>query len=469
VTLASPAVALALEDPDPRDPAGRLAALADPGSLVLTGGADGAIRGRARLDGAPAVLFATDPRIQGGALGAEGCDVVVAAYADALSAGLPVVGVWQCGGARLREGAIGLDGVGRVFAAMTRASGTVPQVSLVLGPAAGGAAYGPALTDVVVLAPDARLFVTGPDVVRSVTGETVDAEGLGGPAVHGRASGVAHVVTGHLDEALDRTRRIVALLSRPSAPFPAGRPRPDPGRHLPAARRRAYDVRPLVTDLLDGPGEELQAGWAPNIVTVLGRLHGRSVGVLASNPIRLAGCLDARASDKAARFVRLCDGLGVPLVVLVDVPGYLPGSGQERDGVVRRGAKLVHAFASARVPRVTLITRKAYGGAYIAMNSRSLGASAVLAWPGAEVDVMSPVAAVGVLHRRSLAGLAPAARAEREAELAAEHGAATGGLARAVADGLVDAVVEPAASRDALAAALAGARPDRGRHTNIPL
>ena len=322
--------------------------------------------------------------------------------------GVPIIGLWHSGGARLAEGVLSLHAVGQIFQAMTQASGKVPQISVVLGPAAGGAAYGPALTDIVILGPEGRIFVTGPDVVRSVTGEDVDMLRLGGPEPHGRRSGVVHVLTETEEEALDRARRS----PRCSAPRAACASRTstdiDLGAILPESKKRAYDVHPLVEAVLDeGTTQELHAKWAPNIVTALGRLGGRTVGVIANNPLRLGGCLDSLSAEKAARFVRMCDAFGVPLVVLVDVPGYLPGVGQEWDGVVRRGAKLLHAFAECVVPRVTLVTRKAYGGAYIAMNSRSLGATTVFAWPGAEVAVMGAVAAVRILHRRKLADVAP--------------------------------------------------------------
>ena len=228
-------------------------------------------------------------------------------------------------------------------------------------------------------------------------------------------------------------------------------------------------MHPLVNGLLDEPGLELHAKWAPNVVTSLGRLAGRTVGVIANNPMRLGGCLDATSAEKAARFVRMCDAFGVPLVVLVDVPGYLPGVGQEWDGVVRRGAKLLHAFAEASVPRVTLVTRKAYGGAYIAMNSRALGATRVFAWPTAEVAVMGAIAAVRILHRRRLAEVPEEHRHEVEAELAAQHEKVAGGLQRARDLGVVDEVVEPAQTRQALARAIADALPTRGAHGNIPL
>jgi acetyl-CoA/propionyl-CoA carboxylase carboxyl transferase subunit len=245
----------------------------------------------------------------------------------------------------------------------------------------------------------------------------------------------------------------------------------DLGGVLPENKRRAYDIRPVVARLLDEGSEsiELHPKWAPNITTTLGRLGGRTVGVIANNPMRLGGCLDSTSAEKAARFVRMCDSFGVPLVVVVDVPGYLPGVGQEHDGVVRRGAKLLHAFAEAVVPRVTLVTRKAYGGAYIAMNSRSLGATRVFAWPTAEIAVMGPVAAVRILHRRKLAAVPEEERHALEEQLAAEHEKIAGGLERAHDLGVIDEIIEPAKTRRAIAQAIAEATPARGSHSNIPL
>ncbi len=456
---------------DPRHPRQRLEALVDAGSFqAFTPDDDsGMLAGTGLIDGCPLVVFASDPTIQGGAMGAAGCDVVVRAYERALASGRPIVGLWHSGGARLREGVVSLHAVGRIFAAMTRASGKVPQISVVLGPAAGGAAYGPALTDVVVLGPEGRIFVTGPDVVRSVTGEDVDALRLGGPEPHGRRSGVVHVVTDSEAAALGEARRLAALLGDQGTVDVDLVTETDLGELLPDSPKRAYDVHPLVAKLLDEPGVELHAKWAPNVVTTLGRLGGRTVGVVANNPLRLGGCLDSASAEKAARFVRMCDSFGVPLVVVVDVPGYLPGVGQEWDGVVRRGAKLLHAFAEATVPRVTLVTRKAYGGAYIAMNSRALGATRVFAWPGAEVAVMGAVAAVRILHRRRLAEIPVAQRPQLENELAAEHELMAGGLQRAISIEVVDEVVEPARTRGALAQAIALAPPVRGEHGNIPL
>ncbi|WP_363326326.1 carboxyl transferase domain-containing protein [Haloactinopolyspora sp.] len=459
-------------DEDPRNPKHRLAALLDSGSLELISPDDhsGMLAATGTVHGTPVVAFCSDATVMGGAMGVDGCRVVVDAYERALTDGVPVIGLWHSGGARIPEGVLSLHAVGQIFEVMTRASGRIPQLSVVLGPAAGGAAYGPALTDVVILGPEGRVFVTGPDVVRSVTGENVDMLRLGGPEPHERRSGVVHVVSTTEREALDRARHLGSLLGDQGEVASADIVDVDLGAHLPESAKRAYDVHPIVTDLLDdGTGLELHPKWAPNITTTLGRFGGRTVGVIANNPLRLGGCLDSTSAEKAARFVRMCDAFGVPLVVVVDVPGYLPGVGQEWDGVVRRGAKLLHAFAEASVPRVTLVTRKAYGGAYIAMNSRALNATRVLAWPTAEVAVMGAVAAVRLLHRRKLAEIHPDQRAQVEAELAEEHQRIAGGLDRAVELGVVDEVIEPDATRTALARAIAEAPPSRGGHGNIPL
>ncbi len=482
--MASPALDLRTEAPDWRDPAVRLDALFDPGSVRPLAPQDnsGVYAVRGSVAGGRAVAFATDPQKMGGAMGSEGCRHIVDAIDTAVRERVPVVGLWHSGGARLAEGVEALDAVGQVFAAMVRASGRVPQISVVLGPAAGGAAYGPALTDIVIMGPAGRVFVTGPDVVRSVTGEHVDMERLGGPDTHGRRSGVVHVVATSDADALARSRALTELLARPGRVDVASLAPRDLGALLPDSPKRAYDVHPLIAGLLDDAEDgdtrgaaaaagpvELHARWAPNIVTSLGRLAGRTVGVIANNPLRLGGCLDSTSAEKAARFVRMCDAFGVPLVVLVDVPGYLPGVGQEWDGVVRRGAKLLHAFSEAVVPRVTLVTRKAYGGAYIAMNSRALGATAVYAWPDAEVAVMGASAAVGILHRKKLAAAPPGEREALHARLAAEHEKVAGGVNRAIEIGVVDAVVQPAETRRVLAEALAAAPAGRGAHGNIPL
>jgi acetyl-CoA/propionyl-CoA carboxylase carboxyl transferase subunit len=459
---------------DHRDPELRLRNLFDRGTLRLLAPRDdsGVLYARGEVDGTPAIAFATDGTRMGGAMGIEGCQQVVDAIDAAVRERVPVIGLWHSGGARLAEGVVALDGVGQVFAAMVRASGRVPQISVVLGPAAGGAAYGPALTDIVIMSKAGRIFVTGPEVVRSVTGEQVDMERLGGPEPHGRRSGVVHITTKDDETALLEARKLTTLLGHQGRLSPADAADGeghDLGAAMPAQANRAYDVKPVVKALLDEPGVELHAKWAPNVVTTLGRLAGRTVGVIANNPLRLGGCLDALSAEKAARFVRMCDSLGVPLVVLVDVPGYLPGLGQEWDGVVRRGAKLLHAFAEAVVPRVTLVTRKAYGGAYIAMNSRSLGATAVFAWPNAEVAVMGASAAVNILHRKKLAAAPHEQREALREQLIQQQIQVAGGVNRALEIGVVDDMIKPEDTRRRIAEALAAAPAARGAHGNIPL
>ncbi|MVA77474.1 acyl-CoA carboxylase subunit beta [Auraticoccus sp. F435] len=473
-TTAAPAPAAKAKLPreeDPRNPNFRLANLLDEGSVELITPDDdsGMLAATGTINGCRVVAFCSDPTVMGGAMGMDGCDVVVRAYERAMADRVPVIGIWHSGGARLAEGVLSLHAVGRIFHAMTTASGKIPQISIVLGFAAGGAAYGPALTDVVILAPEGRIFVTGPDVVRSVTGEDVDMLRLGGPDAHGRRSGVVHVVADDEADAMARGRLLTTLFASQGTVGEVADV--DLAEFMPDSARRAYDVHPLVDGLLDeGSSIELHARWAPNVSVVLGRFGGRTVGVVANNPLRLGGCLDSLSAEKAARFVRMCDTFGVPLLVLVDVPGYLPGVGQEWDGVVRRGAKLLHAFSESVVPRITLVTRKAYGGAYIAMNARSLGATKVLAWPGAEIAVMGPVAAIRVLHRRKLAQVPEDVRPQVEAELAAEHERIAGGVEKAVEIGVVDEIVTPDRTRTALAAALREAdHGQRGEHTNIPL
>jgi acetyl-CoA/propionyl-CoA carboxylase carboxyl transferase subunit len=431
----------------------------------------GAFTAYGHIEGCRVVAYCTDATVMGGAMGDAGCRYIAAAIDTAVREGIPVIGVWHSGGARLAEGVLALDAVGNVFAAMIHASGKVPQISVVVGPAAGGGAYGPALTDLVIMSQSGRVFVTGPDVVKSVTGENVDMESLGGIDTHGRRSGVVHVTTETEEEAIAAAREAVSLMADQQFFDTAriGAPQ-DLSKLLPDNPKRAYDVHPLVGGILDdGTFFELHAKWAPNIVTGLGRLTGRAVGVIANNPLRLGGCLDSPSAEKAARFVRMCDAFGIPLVVLVDVPGYLPGVGQEWDGIVRRGAKLLHAFGEAVVPRVTLVTRKSYGGAYIAMNSHSLGATRVFAWPSAEVAVMGATAAVGILHRKKLAAAEPGEREALHQKLAEEHERIAGGVGRAMEIGVVDEMLAPSDTRAAITKALADAPARRGSHGNIPL
>jgi acetyl-CoA/propionyl-CoA carboxylase carboxyl transferase subunit len=457
---------------DPRDPESRIARLLDGGKFeFLIPRTDcGMVAVTGDIKGNKVVVFASDATIKSGALGVEGSKVIVTAYKAAMGAQVPIIGIWHSGGARLSDGVASLDAFGEVFQSMISASGRIPQLSLVLGPTAGGGAYGPALTDIVVLSPEGRIFVTGPDVVKSVTGEDTDMALLGGPEAHRKNSGLAHIIAADEDEAITDIRTLTDLFANQGF-MNAEVKDIDLAVFVPDSKVRTYEVHPLVEAILDTDAEhiELLSMWAPNMTTVLGRLGGATVGVLASNPAHIAGALDAAAGEKAARFVRTCDAFGIPLIVIADVQGFLPGAGQEWEGAVRRGAKLLHAFGEAVVPRVTLITRRAYGGAYVAMNSKALGATRVFAWPQAEVSVMGAVAAVRVLHRRILADLPAEQRESMELELAAEHEKISGGVTRAVEIGAVDEIIEPAKTRSALAKVIAEAPHRRGAHGNIPL
>ena len=457
---------------DPRDPELRIARLVDDGNFefLIPRTACGMIAVTSFIKGNKVVIFASDATIKSGALGVDGSKVIVTAYKAAMGAQVPVIGIWHSGGARLSDGVASLDAFGEVFQSMISASGRIPQLSLVLGPTAGGGAYGPALTDVVILAPEGRIFVTGPDVVKSVTGEDIDMALLGGPEAHKKNSGLAHIIAGTEEEAFEDIRDLTALFAN------QGFMRPDVedtdlSVFVPNSKIRTYEVHPLINAILDSDTEriELLSMWAPNMTTIIGRLGGATVGVLANNPAHIAGVLDAAAGEKAARFVRTCDAFGIPLIVIADVQGFLPGAGQEWEGAVRRGAKLLHAFGESVVPRVTLITRRAYGGAYVAMNSKALGATRVFAWPQAEVSVMGAVAAVRVLHRRILANLPEEQRESMELELAAEHEKVSGGVIRAIEIGAVDEMIEPHLTRSALAQTIADAPHRRGSHGNIPL
>lgn len=457
---------------NPQDPEVRIKKLidADTFSLLLPRTDCGMIAATGTIKGNKVVLFASDATSKSGALGIEGSHVILAAYREAMAYQLPIVGIWHSGGARLSDGVLSLNAFGEVFQAMVLASGRIPQLSLVLGPTAGGGAYGPALTDVVVLAPEGRIFVTGPDVVKSVTGEDIDIAALGGPEAHSKNSGVAHVIAPTEDEAFNEIRDLVSLFAD-QGHFTSDIADVDLSIHVPPVEKRSYEVHPLIDAILDADGEKLELlpVWAENMSTVIGRLGGRTVGVIANNPAHIGGVLDAAAAEKAARFVRTCDAFGIPMVVVADVTGFLPGPGQEWEGAVRRGAKLLHAFAESVVPRVTLITRRAYGGAYVAMNSKSLGATRTFAWPTSEVSVMGAIAAVRVLHRRLLANLPEEQRSAMELELAAEHDRVSGGINTAVEIGAVDEVIDPSRTRTALVQALASAPHRRGSHGNIPL
>jgi acetyl-CoA carboxylase carboxyltransferase component len=450
------------------EPLERLEALCDPDSLQLVRSAvvsrrmgekirdgDGVIGAMGRVDGRPVACFAQDPSYLGGSLGEAQADTICRVLEQADRARVPVVGFIESAGARLQEGVAALSGYGRIFRAHTMLSGVVPQISVICGASAGGGSYAPALTDIVVMTKKASMFLTGPGVVREVTGEHVDGTELGGPKVHER-NGVCQLVADSDLDAAWLVRDLLDYLPQNATTRPQRWPAVEPSGALPRVpdeAREVYDVRDVLRTLVDGGRAlELNARWARNMVTAYVRIDGRSVGVIANQPKFLGGALNSEAACKAARFVNSCDAFGLPLVVLVDTPGFLPGKAQEAGGVIRHGSKLVHAFSAASVPRVTVVLRKAYGGAFIAMNSRELGADLVLAWPRAQLGVMGPKQAVDLVHRREIAAAddPPRARERFAARYASEHLTA----ASAAAEGVIDEIVTPSATRARLMAAL---------------
>lgn len=433
---------------------------------------DGVVAGTAAVDARPVHVFAQDRYVLGGSLGEAHADRIADTIVRATRGGTPVVGINDSGGARIQEGVASLDGYGRVFSANVAASGRVPQISVILGACAGGAVYSPALMDLTVMSDAGTMFLTGPRIVRAVTGEDVDARSLGGPEVHGTRTGSAHLVAPDDASALALTRRLLGYLPASAwSPAPVAPPQApahdNPGAVVPEASRDPYDVRDVIAGVVDADSLlELQAGWARNLVIGLARVDGATVGVVANQPAWLAGVLDAAASEKGARFVRFCDAFGIPLVVLVDVPGFLPGTSQEHGAVIRRGAKLLHAFTSATVPRVSLVLRKAYGGAYIVMNSRSIGADAVLAWPGAELAVVGAEGAADLVFRREIE-----AHPERRETLVETYRRDAMDVGVAAGRGSVSEIIDPRDSREAIATllrSLAGGEPRGYVHDNLP-
>jgi acetyl-CoA carboxylase carboxyltransferase component len=456
-------------------PLERLEALCDPGTLQVlrsrvaprvavsaraTAAApgDGVVGGTGMVSGRPVACYAQDGRFLGGSLGERHAETIVRVLQTAGRARIPVVAFVESGGARMQEGTAALAGYGRIFRETVKLTGVVPQLSVVSGASAGGGAYSPALTDLIVMTEDAAMFLTGPGVVREALGEEIDAASLGGPRVHER-NGVCQLVEPSEAAAARRIRELLGYLpSSADAPPPRAIPRAaeiaDPGSVVPDEPRRVYDVRAALRGIVDaGSLCELSPRWARNLVTALARIDGRPVGIVANQPRFLGGVLDAAGSEKAARFVGLCDAYGVALLAIVDTPGFMPGSRQERAGVIRHGASLVRAFAAATVPKLTVVLRKSYGGAYITMNSRDLGSDLVLAWPQAELGIMSARAAVGVVSRRALRE-AEDPELERE-RLAAAYSEQHLRAEAAAAAGFVDEIISPAETRPRLAAALA--------------
>jgi acetyl-CoA carboxylase carboxyltransferase component len=418
---------------------------------------DGVLGGSGTVDGRPVFCYAQDSSFAGGSLGEQHANTIARVLELAGRGRAPVIGFVSSGGARMQEGIAALGGYGRIFRRTVQLSGRVPQISIVTGLSAGGGAYSPALTDWVMMTEESSMFLTGPGVVREALGEEVDAAQLGGTRVHDR-NGVCHFVAHDDFDAARLARNLLGYLpSHRGDPLPLAERRPagggDLGTIVPEESRKVYDVRDVIAGIVDG-GEllEISAAWARNLVTGMARIDGRPVGVIANQPRYLGGVLDAASSEKGARFVSKCDAFGIPLLVLVDTPGFMPGTRQESGGVIRFGATLVHAFAEATVPRVTVILRKAFGGAFITMNSKDLGADYVFAWPQAQIGVMGAEPAVGIIHRRELAAAEDPHTAR--SHLAAQYAESQLRPQVAAASGHIDELIAPSETRPRVAWAL---------------
>ncbi len=442
---------------------------------------EGVVVGYGTVQGRRVCLSAQDFTVIGGSLGEMHAAKICKVMDLARKIGVPFICFNDSGGARIQEGIDALKGYGDIFYRNTIASGVIPQLSVILGPCAGGAVYSPALTDFVFMAKGAYMFITGPEVIKTVTGESVSSEELGGAMTHNQTSGVAHFVAENDGECLQAVQRLLSFLPDNNLDEP---PQMDSGDDrarvdlslrevVPTNPNKPYDVRDIITKVVDG-GDfcEVQAFFAMNIVVGFGRLNGRSVGIIANQPKVMAGCLDISASDKAARFIRFCDAFNIPLLTFSDVPGYLPGVGQEHGGVIRHGAKILYAYSEATVPKVTVILRKAYGGAYIAMCSRHLGADLVLALPTAEIAVMGPDGAANIIFRKEIAE-APNPKEMRQQRIE-EFRDRFANPYVAAARGYVDAVIDPADLRPRLINAFetlqskSETRPAK-KHGNLPV
>jgi propionyl-CoA carboxylase beta chain len=447
---------------------------------------DGVVTGTGTIDGRPVAVFSQDATVFGGALGEVYGEKIIKVMDFAAKVGCPVVGINDGGGARIQEGVVALGLYGEIFVRNVRSSGVIPQISLVMGPSAGGAVYSPALTDFVVMVDGtSNMFITGPDVIKTVTGEDVAMEDLGGGRAHNTRSGVAHYLGSDEEDAISYVKELLSYLPSNNLSEPPGFPAEgsddltetdlELDTLVPDSPNTPYDVHGVIERVFDdGEFLEVHALFAPNIVVGFGRVDGRSVGIVANQPTQFAGCLDIDASEKASRFVRTCDAFNVPVLTFVDVPGFLPGTEQEWNGIIRRGAKLIYAYAEATVPKVTVITRKAYGGAYDVMGSKHLGADVNLAWPTAQIAVTGAAGAVSILYRKELSGLEGDELAARRAELQQQYEDTLANPYIAADRGYIDGVIAPSETRRHISRALRAlatkreAVPPR-KHGNIPL
>ena len=449
---------------------------------------DGVVTGYGTVDGRQVAVFAQDFTVFGGSLGEVFGEKITKVMDFAMKIGCPVIGLNDSGGARIQEGVVSLGLYGEIFKRNVHASGVIPQISLIMGPCAGGAVYSPAVTDFTIMVDQtSHMFITGPDVIKTVTGEDVEFEDLGGARSHNTKSGVAHYMATDEDDAIDYAKALLSYLpsnNLEDAPVfgeELDLAVTDTDRELdtiiPDSPNMPYDMKQVIATIVDdGEFLEVHPLFAPNIICGFGRVEGRSVGVVANNPMQLAGTLDIEASEKAARFVRTCDAFNVPVLTFVDVPGFLPGTDQEWNGIIRRGAKLIYAYAEATVPLVTVITRKAYGGAYDVMGSKHLGADINLAWPTAQIAVMGAQGAVNILYRKQLKAAEDEGRDVEEArqEFITAYEDALANPYVAAERGYIDTVITPSNSRMNISKALRALKSKREtlppkKHGNIPL
>lgn len=442
---------------------------------------EGVITGYGTVDGRIVYVFAQDFTVMGGSLGEMHAKKICKIMDMAVKNGCPLIGLKDSGGARIQEGIDALSGYGEIFYRNTRASGVVPQIAAIMGPCAGGAVYSPALMDFIFMVDrKSQMFITGPQVIKAVTGEEVSGEALGGALTHNSLSGVAHFISGDDRECLEGIKKLLGFLPSNNldrAPVmdseDLNRLCPELDGIIPASPSKSYDMKDIIKSIVDfGDFLEVQRDYAKNIITALGRIGGRSVGIIANQPKVLAGCLDINASDKGARFIRTCDAFNIPIINLVDVPGFLPGTSQEYGGIIRHGAKMLYAYSEATVPKITVITRKAYGGSYLAMCSRDLGADCVFAWPGAEIAVMGPEGAAGIIFKNEIqaADNPEAARQEMIEKYRNEFANPYQGAER----GYIDDVIVPSETRKHIIISLIMLQNKREKnlpkkHGNIPL